>query len=190
MTDAGRNAGWPVLIEARHVRLSATHIELLFGVGHRLLELVFLPPTGRFASADVVDVRGASGVLKGVRVLGPVASATRVYLSDDDIADCGIDVDRTAGLSVDGPRGTLVLGGTDAVFDVRRLVVPRATSAPAPGASIDLVVHSERARELRGVRVEASDDAQAVWLGIDVSMANALDVGPATHADARGAALP
>ncbi len=174
---------WPVVIEARHVRLTAAHIEMLFGPGHALLELVPLPPTGRFASADVVDVRGPGSALKSVRVLGPVTSTTRVYLSDDDVADCGLDVNRTGGVSIDGPRGTLVLAA-GAVVDVRRLVMPRATAASAASGALDLLVRGERARELRGVPVEASAEAGEVWLAIDIDNANAMDIGPATRATA------
>lgn len=185
---AAPSATWPVVIEARHVRLSAAHIEMLFGAGHALLELVPLPGTGRFASADVVDVRGPSGTLKSVRVLGPVTAATRVYLSDDDVADCGLDANR-GGVSVDGPRGTLVLAA-GAVMDVRRLVVPKGAAWSGASASIDVLVRGERARELRGVPVEHGGDAGAdgtegvPWLAIDVANANAMDIGPATRATA------
>lgn len=183
---------WPVVIEARHVRLSAAHVEMLFGAGHALLELVWLPPTGRFASADVVDVRGPSGTLKGVRVLGPIAGATRVYLSDDDVADCGLDGNRAGGVSIDGPRGTLVLAA-GAVLDVRRLVVPRQATGPS-GETLDVLVRGERARELRGMPVEQNGDANGggvgddanggPWLAIDIANANAMDIGPLTRATA------
>lgn len=186
-TNAATNAAtWSVIIEARHVRLTAAHIEMLFGAGHALLELVPLPPTGRFASADVVDVRGPSGTLKGVRLLGPIAASTRVYLSDDDVVDCGLDANRVGGVSIDGPRGTLVLAA-GAVADVRRLVAPRALVAAitATTGTVDVLVRGERARELRGVPLETVDEGKEVWLAIDVANANAMDIGPLTRATPR-----
>lgn len=177
-------ASIPVVIEARHVRLTAGHVEILFGAGHALSSLVPLELTGRFAAAEVVEVRGPAGSCKNVRVLGPVVDATSVFVSDGDKDLLGAG-DATTTCSVDGPKGTVVLGSS-VVRPLRRLVVTRELAAlhglavsGTQAASVDIVVQAERARELRNVPVELGP---VVYLGVDVTDANAMDVGPTTRA--------
>ena len=62
----------PVAITARHVHLSAAHAETLFGKGHQLLRLCELTQPDSFACAETVTVRGPTGALHDVRVVGPV----------------------------------------------------------------------------------------------------------------------
>lgn len=172
----------PVVIEARHVRLTAAHVALLFGDGHAPFSLVPLEHTKRFATADVVEVRGPGGSCKQVRVLGPTVESTGVFVSNDDMHALGFGgsgLDSTC--SIDGPRGTIVLA-SGVVHQLRRLVVTREVASEyglTVGQGASVVVHGERARELRGVAVEI--DA-ACYVGVYVADANAMDIGPTTSA--------
>lgn len=171
----------PVIIEARHVRLSAAHVELLFGAGHALVPLAPLPHTGRFACAEVVAVRGPGGALGNVRVLGPVAPATRVVLGDSDLEGLQLE----AGCTIDGPRSTLVVG-KDAIRRLRR--APRGAAEAArralvDGAHVDVQVRAERARELRGLPLEVDAElADSGYVAVEIGDANGLDVSAATRA--------
>ncbi|HEY4222660.1 MAG TPA: PduL/EutD family phosphate acyltransferase, partial [Myxococcota bacterium] len=99
----------PVVVTARHVRLSAAHAEILFGAGtaDALLPICDLPPTGRHACAGVVVVRGSLGALQHVRVVGPLLQQTEVNVGARDAASAGV-VD---GCTLDGPHGAVVLAG-------------------------------------------------------------------------------
>jgi putative phosphotransacetylase len=180
----------PVAIEARHVRLSSAHVALLFGRAHALHALATLEHTARFAAAEVVAIRGPAGVVDHVRVLGPAVNATTVFVNRDDMALLGLDMApalsvaagrESATCSIEGPSGSIVLG-LDAVRRLRRLVVTNELAGAhglTADASVDVVVHGERARELRGVHVEIGE---ALYLAIDVADANAVDVSPTTRA--------
>lgn len=176
----------PVVIETRHVRLTAAHVDLLFGTGYVLLPLVPLEFTERFAAAEVVVLRGPTGTLKNVRILGPTVGTTCVFLSDDDRSVLGLcpggeTPPSGETCSIDGPRATIVIAGSD-VRRVRRLVTTEsfaAASGLATGAIVEVSVHGERDRELRGLAFEMGP---ALFVGLDVAEANTMEIGPGTRA--------
>lgn len=182
---------FPVLIAARHVRLTRPHFEVLFGPGSEPVDAVYLPPTDTFATPDVIDLRGPAGTLRGVRVVGPLAARTEVRLAARDLQTLGIDaaaaahgpldVDRSPGCTLVGPRGTVVLAA-GVLVGLRRLSLTRELATEAslePGARASVQVRGERARDLRDVPVELGSSA---WLSVDVEDGNALEVGPSTRA--------
>ncbi|MBP2661093.1 MAG: Propanediol utilization protein, partial [Firmicutes bacterium] len=67
-----RSMDIPVGVSNRHIHLSAEHIEMLFGAGHTLTRQKDLKQVGEFAAAETVTMVGPKGVIRGVRVLGPV----------------------------------------------------------------------------------------------------------------------
>ena len=165
----------PVVVAARHVRLSAAHLELLFGAGTALVGVCALPPTGSFATAVVVDVRGAAGGFKSVRVVGPLVKSTEVRVHARDAASAGLVAG--AGCTLEGPRGTVVLAG-GVVVGLRRLALTAealAANALSAGSAATVTVRGERERELRDVVVML---APASYLEVDIDDANAIEIGP------------
>jgi putative phosphotransacetylase len=74
----------------KHLHLSAAHIDVLFGAGHKLTPTKDLRQPGQFACEEKVDLEGPKGVLKGLRVLGPARGETQIELSLTDARSLGI----------------------------------------------------------------------------------------------------
>lgn len=107
----------PVAISARHVHLTQSSIERLFGAGHSLQPLTALTQPGQYAAHETVTLVGPSGQLPHVRVVGPPREADQVEISRTDELTLGIDapvrlsgqLERTPGVTLIGPAGRLHL---------------------------------------------------------------------------------
>lgn len=148
----------PVHPAARHVRLSTTHLAVLFGEA-RLQRLLTLS-SGAVASDGLVGVAGPSGELHAVRVLLPTVSRTEVHLTAADAAEIGLGVpgvalDNAAGCTLHGPAGVVVLAS--AVVNAERLVLP----APLLADRVDLTVEFDRPRLYRRIAVVVGDKPAA-----------------------------
>jgi len=104
-------------VQYRHVHLSASDTETLFG-STLLKKRSELPHRGQYACEQTVNVVGKNGIqIERVRVLGPSRDATQVELSPTESFALGIDapvrlsgdVNRTAGCTLVGPLGNVVL---------------------------------------------------------------------------------
>ncbi len=97
----------------RHLHVTQEHLDKLFGEGHKLTEFKILTQPGQYACEEKVDIVGPKGTLKGVRILGPVRSATQIEISVSDSYRLGLkvpvrdsgDIEGTPGAKVVGPKG-------------------------------------------------------------------------------------
>ena len=104
-----------VLVEtsARHVHLSAEHIEVLFGKGATLTHKKDLSQPGQFACEERVTLVGPKEQIANVIILGPARPATQVEVSFTDARTLGVnapvresgDVAGSAGCKLVGPAG-------------------------------------------------------------------------------------
>jgi propanediol utilization protein len=109
--------GIPVGVSNRHIHLSAEHTDILFGCGHALTPQKELKQVGEFAAAETVTLVGPKGVIRGVRVLGPVRQTTQIEISRTDGFNLGITppvrdsgrIEGSAGIVVVGTHGTVTL---------------------------------------------------------------------------------
>jgi putative phosphotransacetylase len=108
----------PVGISGRHLHLTREVLEGLFGRGYELTKLRDLSQPGEFAANETVTIIGPRGrAVEGVRLLGPTRKYTQVELARSDGLRLGLelpvrktgDLSGTPGLTVVGPRGTVVL---------------------------------------------------------------------------------
>jgi len=107
----------PVAISAHHVHLRQQTIDLLFGENYVLQARRPLSQPGQFSAMDTVSLIGPRGRLEHVRVLGPPRAADQVEISRTDARVLGIepplrlsgDLDATPGITLEGPRGKVVL---------------------------------------------------------------------------------
>lgn len=107
----------PVGVSNRHIHLSAGHLEALFGTGYTLTHDKDLKQVGEFAAKETVTLVGPKGVIRAVRVLGPVRSFTQIELARTDGFSLGIappvrdsgDIEGSAGIVVVGPAGAVTL---------------------------------------------------------------------------------
>ncbi len=83
--NAAGNDTVPVGISNRHIHLSAADLETLFGKGYELTPIKDLSQPGQFACKEQLTIVGPSlRPIEGVRVLGPVRSASQVEISRTD----------------------------------------------------------------------------------------------------------
>jgi acetate kinase len=107
----------PVAVSARHAHLSQATIERLFGPGYRLHFARQLSQPHEFAAKETVRIAGPCGALEQVRVLGPPRHEDQIEISRSDALRLGLDakvrisgdVHDTAGVTVHGPAGSVVL---------------------------------------------------------------------------------
>jgi putative phosphotransacetylase len=101
----------------RHIHLSKEDIETLFGIGYELNTFKALSQPGQFAAKEKVDIKGAKGIIKGVRVLGPARSETQVEIFYADSYRLGVkpivrmsgDLEGSPGATLIGPKGEVNL---------------------------------------------------------------------------------
>lgn len=92
----------------RHIHLTRTHVDALFGVGYKLTPIKELSQPGQFACKERVTLVGPKGELKNVVVLGPERGESQVEISLTDAVALGIappvrqsgDLTGTPGLTV------------------------------------------------------------------------------------------
>ncbi len=117
-----------VLVEtsARHVHLSAEHIEVLFGKGATLTHKKDLSQPGQFACEERVTLVGPKKSIANVIILGPARPATQVEVSFTDARTLGVnapvresgDVAGSAGCKLVGPAGEVEI--TEGVIVAKR----------------------------------------------------------------------
>lgn len=108
----------PVGVSGRHMHLSRDVLESLFGKGYELSIYRELSQPGEFAAKERATIVGPSGrALENVRILGPLRKLTQVELSRSDGLRLGLDLPvtrsgdltGTPGITIVGPKGTVVL---------------------------------------------------------------------------------
>ncbi|MGM9632171.1 MAG: phosphate propanoyltransferase [Eubacteriales bacterium] len=136
-----------VLVEtsARHIHLSKSTIETLFGAGHELTKKKDLSQPGQFACEEKVEVVGTKGSLK-MSVLGPARGADQVEISLTDARSIGVnaliresgDIAGTAGCILRGPCGEVEI--KEGVIAAKRHIHLTPADAEAFGVSDKQIV--------------------------------------------------
>lgn len=103
-----------VMVEAsgRHVHLSNTDLEALFGPGYQLTRVKDLSQPGQYACAERVSITGPKGTIQNVVILGPTRPETQVEISLTDGLALGIkapvrlsgDIKDTPGITITNPK--------------------------------------------------------------------------------------
>lgn len=106
-----------VEVSARHVHLTQSDLEVLFGEGHNLTVKKMLSQPGQFAAEERVTIVGPKKSIAGVSILGPVRKSTQVEISLTDARSIGIqapiresgDTHQSAPCKIVGPNGEIDL---------------------------------------------------------------------------------
>lgn len=177
-----RNGDIPVGVSNRHIHLSAEHIEILFGAGHTLTPQKELKQVGEFAAAETVTMVGPKGVIRGVRVLGPVRKRTQAEISRTDGFSLGVvpplrdsgDIEQSASVTIVGTQGSVTL--TEGLICATRHIHMHTDDARHFGVSdgerVAVETSGTRATTLRNVLVRVHPDFRLEF-HIDTDEANA-----------------
>ncbi|HZW49725.1 MAG TPA: phosphate propanoyltransferase [Bacillota bacterium] len=104
-------------VSARHLHLSQTDLEILFGEGSCLNTFKDLGQPGQFACEERVNFVGPKNTIKNVRVLGPTRKQTQIEVSLTDCITLGItapvrdsgNLVGSAPITLEGPKGSIEL---------------------------------------------------------------------------------
>ena len=107
----------PVGVSNRHIHLSQTDLETLFGAGYSLTVRNDLSQTGQFAAEETVTIEGPKSSMANVRILGPTRKETQVEISRTDSFALGVQtsvrdsgsLEGSPGLTLVGPKGKVTL---------------------------------------------------------------------------------
>ena len=105
-----------VNVSARHIHLSDSHVETLFGPGHTLTPMKWLYQDGFFAAEETLMVVGPrKRMLPNVRVLGPTRPDSQVELAYTDAVQLGLDIPVRHSGDIAGTPGCVLVGPQGAV---------------------------------------------------------------------------
>ena len=175
-----------VLVEtsARHLHLSQSTIETLFGAGHQLTKKKDLSQPGQYACAEKLEVVGPKGKLKA-SILGPVRPATQVELSLTDARSIGVsapiresgDVANTPGCKLVNPENGNEYEITEGVIAAKRHIHLTPADAESFGVSdkeiVSVKIDSDGLSTIYGDVVVRVSDKFAAAMHIDTDEANA-----------------
>ena len=180
-------SGIPIGISARHIHLTQSAVEKLFGPGHTLTPYRPLSQPGQFACEEKCTIVGPKREIEGVRVLGPARPACQIEVSRTDEFFLGVDapvrasgkVKNSAPVTLRGPAGSITL--KEGLICAWRHIHMTPEDAEHYGVKdkdvVEVAVHSPEGRDLVFgdvlVRVKAS---YALEMHIDTDEANACGI--------------
>ncbi len=180
-----------VEISARHVHVSQSDLETLFGKGYELTCKKWLSQPGQFACEERVRVIGSKGEFPAVSILGPVRPETQVELSLTDARSIGVtapvresgDLAGTGACKIVGPCGEVEID--HGVIAAQRHIHATPEDAANLGlengeiVSVEIPTANKRNLTFGDVVVRVSEK-YALAMHIDTDEANAAGMAPNT----------
>ena len=172
----------PIALSNRHIHVSQKDLDILFGEGYELTKLKDLSQPEQYACEEKVDIVGAKGTLKGVRILGPVRPNTQFELSISDAFILGVpsmlrnsgDIVGTPGAKIIGPKGEVEI--TEGVIVAARHIHMHTSDAEGFGVKdneiVSVKVPGPRGLIFDNVLVRAHKDF-ALEMHVDIEEGNA-----------------
>ena len=173
----------PVGISVRHVHLTRSDVDWLFGRNYQLTPKKALSQPGQFACEECVDVVGPKGTLTKVRVLGPERSSTQIELSQTDCRTIGVkapvrssgDLEGTPGIELKGPNGKIQVSKGVIIAD-RHIHMTPADAARfgfKNGDRVSVKIEGEKPGIMGNVLIRVSDKC-ALDMHVDTDDGNAF----------------
>ena len=172
----------PIGISNRHIHISQSDLEILFGKGYMLTKKNDLKQPGQFAANETLAIRGPKGQFEKVRILGPVREKSQVEISLTDSFRLGVKapikesglLENTPGLELIGPKGKInITQGT--IVSLRHIHMTPEYANKIGVKDKDIVeveTLGEREGVLGNVLIRISNNF-SVEMHIDVDEANA-----------------
>ncbi|MEI2387198.1 phosphate propanoyltransferase [Breoghania sp. JC706] len=182
-TAAADPACVPVGVSNRHIHLSRSDMDALFGPGSSLTRKKAMKQPGQYAAEETVTLRGPKGEIGKVRVLGPLRKETQIEVSVADGFVLGVrpplrlsgHLEQSPGIEVIGPCGS-VRKECGVIVAMRHIHMPPETAARlglVNGDEVDVEVDGPRGGIMHRVAVRAAENS-ALEMHIDIEEANAF----------------
>lgn len=176
---------------ARHVHLTQSDVEKLFGQGETLNCVRELSQPGQFLSDKRVKLVTKKGSIENVAVLGPVRPETQVELSMTDCRGLGLSAPVNMSGDLNGAADVYIFGDKGMICAEKSVIVAKAhihmTSADAKrlcvtdGQKVRVKVDSARPLTFDDVIIRVNDNF-SLSMHIDFDEANACLLGKNTKA--------
>lgn len=175
----------PVGVSNRHVHLSQTDLDRLFGEGYQMKKMKELSQPGQYACNETITICGPKGAIEKVRILGPTRSKTQVEVLAGDSFKLGVissprlsgDLNGTPGITLVGPKGSVEI--KEGVIVAQRHIHMTLKDAQHfdvhDGQIVSIQVEGIRGGIYNNVVVRAND-ASALECHIDTEEANAMNL--------------
>jgi len=175
----------PVGISNRHLHLSQTDMDALFGAGYQMTKIKDLSQPGQYACKETVTICGPKGAIEGVRILGPVRNKTQVEILAGDSFKLGVvapsrlsgELVGTPGITLVGPKGSVQT--SEGLIVAQRHIHMTPQDAQRHGVSdgqiVSIEIESPRGGTYSNVAVRANN-ASALECHVDTEEANAMSM--------------
>jgi len=175
----------PVGISNRHLHLSQTDMDALFGAGYQMTKIKDLSQPGQYACKETVTICGPKGAIEGVRILGPVRNKTQVEILAGDSFKLGVaapsrlsgELVGTPGITLVGPKGSVRT--SEGLIVAQRHIHMTPQDAQRYGVSdgqiVSIEIESPRGGTYSNVAVRANN-ASALECHVDTEEANAMSM--------------
>ena len=181
----------PIGVSARHVHLTQSDVETLFGKGYTLTKKKELMG-GQWAANETVTIVGLKlRAIENVRVLGPVRKQSQVEISATDAVKLGIkapsresgNLKGSAPIAVVGPKGVVYLN--EGCIIAKRHIHMAPSDAEKAGVRdgdiVSVSVDNERGTIFNNVQIRV-DESFTLEMHIDTDEANASKISTGTLA--------
>ncbi len=176
----------PVGVSNRHIHLSRTDLETLFGKGYELQPLKDLSQPGQYACKETLTVIGPSlRPIEKVRVLGPVRSSTQVEISRTDSFTLKVkppvrpsgETAGSATVTIAGPKGVITVPECCIIANrhIHMSMSDAARFGVKDGDFVTVDALGERKTRWYDVQIRAND-AFRLEMHIDTDDANAAGI--------------
>ena len=175
-----------VEVSARHIHVTQSDMDILFGKGSELHPVKELSQPGQFASEEKLTLKGPKGSLTA-RILGPLRSETQVEVSLTEARQLGVkaqiresgDLEGTTGdLTLVGPAGEIAL--TKGVIAAKRHVHMTPADAEKYGVTngevVAVKIETAGRSVVFGDTVIRVSDKYSLAMHIDTDEANAAAI--------------
>ena len=184
---SGESDGIPVGVSNRHIHLSVSDLETLFGVGYELTPMKDLSQPGQYACKEVLTIVGPSmRPIENVRVLGPVRKTSQVEISATDsyvlkvkppVRESG-NIKGSAPIRIIGPKGVVELA-EGCIIANRHIHMSPADAVKfgvRDGDTVTIDAEGKRRTRWFDVQVRVHKDFR-LEMHVDTDDANAVGIG-------------
>lgn len=187
-TDDGIKVG----VSARHVHLSQSDLETLFGKGHELTPKKMLMGDQYAAEECVTLVSPSLRTIEGVRVLGPVRSESQIEISRTDTFKLKVsppvrpsgEIKGSAPMALVGPKGSVFLN--EGCIIANRHIHMTPADAKKYGVKdndvVDVEIQNSKPTKYYNVQVRVREDFNTE-MHIDTDDANAAAIKQGDHVE-------